>query len=81
MTDRSIALTDTAGLVDGSRLDTHLAALGVDDTRAVGANETRLALALERIDDLCLAVSAAFRLKQFRAKHARESRRPGGCPQ
>ena len=67
--------------MDVAGLDAHLAAERVDDTRAVGANETRLALALERIDDLCLAVSAALGLKQFRAKYARESRRPGEYPQ
>ena len=36
-------------------LDAHLAAEGVDDTRAVGANETRLGLALERVHDLSQA--------------------------
>ena len=47
-----VELTDTAGLVDRTGLDAHLAALGVDDTRAVRANETRLGLALERVHDL-----------------------------
>ena len=45
-------LTDATGLVDGPGLDTHLAALRVDDTRAVRSNETRLGLALERVHDL-----------------------------
>ena len=47
-----VELTDTAGLVDRTGLDAHLAALGVDDTRAVRPNETRLGLALERVHDL-----------------------------
>lgn len=38
--------------MDGTGLDAHLAALGVDDTRAVGANKTRLRLVLERVHDL-----------------------------
>ena len=55
MTGRSIALTDTAGLVDGSRLDAHLAALGVNNPWAVGTHETRFRLALESIHDLVWA--------------------------
>ena len=45
-------LTDPTGLVDRPGLDTHLAALRVDDTRAVGADKTRLRLALESVHDL-----------------------------
>ena len=45
-------LTDPTGLVDRPGLDTHLAALRVDDTRAVGADKTRLGLAPEGLVDL-----------------------------
>ena len=45
-------LTNPTGLVDGPRLDTHLAAKGVDDTRAVGSNETRLRLTHQSMVDL-----------------------------
>ena len=46
-----VELTDTAGLVDRTGLDAHLAALGVDDTRAVGANQSGLVLCLEDVGD------------------------------
>ena len=49
---RQNVLTNLARLVDVTRLDTHLAAQRVDDAGAVGAYETRLALALERVDHL-----------------------------
>ena len=38
--------------MDRARLNAHVAAFWVDDTRAVGADETRLRLALESIHDL-----------------------------
>lgn len=44
--------TDFTRFVNVAWLDTHLATQWVDDTRAVGAHETGLGLALERVDDL-----------------------------
>jgi len=44
--------TDPTGLVDVSRLDAHLASQGIDDTRAIRANEARLGLAFESVHDL-----------------------------
>lgn len=35
-----------------TRLDAHLAAFGVDDTGAIGANKTGLRLGLQRVADL-----------------------------
>lgn len=45
-------LTDFTRFVDVARLNTHLATQWVDDTGTVGAHETGLGLALERVDDL-----------------------------
>ena len=49
--------TNLSRLVDVAGLDAHLAPERVDDTGAVGADEARLALALERVDDLVFGVS------------------------
>lgn len=38
--------------MDVTRHDTHLAAVGVDDTGAIGAHETRFGLALKSVDNL-----------------------------
>lgn len=46
------ARTNLARPVDVTRHDAHFATKRVDHARAVRANETALALALERIDDL-----------------------------
>ena len=48
--------TDAARLVNSTGLDTHLAALRVDDTGAVRTNKTRLGLRLEGVHDLWAAV-------------------------
>lgn len=45
-------LTDFTRFVDVAWLDAHLATQRVDDTGTVGAHETGLGLALERVDDL-----------------------------
>ena len=44
--------TDPTGLVNVSWLDAHLASQGIDNTRAIRADETRLGLAFEGIHDL-----------------------------
>lgn len=44
--------TDLSGAVDVAGHDTDLAALGVDDTGAVGAHEAGLGLGLESVGDL-----------------------------
>ena len=50
--------TDAARLVNSTGLDTHLAALRVDDTGAVRANETRFRLTLECVHDLHMHAGA-----------------------
>ena len=45
-------LTNAAGRMDNTGLDTHLATSGVNDARTVGSDETRLGLALEGLVDL-----------------------------
>ena len=44
--------TDVSRLVDVTRLDAHFAALRVDDTRTVRANESRLGLTPQGVRDL-----------------------------
>lgn len=54
-----------------SGLDTHLATKGVNNTRAVGSNKTRLGLALQRIHDLQTEDrSAATRESHIMCTHA-----------
>ena len=44
--------TNLSGFVNVSGLDTNFTPLGIDDARAVGTNETRLRLVLERVGHL-----------------------------
>lgn len=53
---------DFAWLVDVPGLDTHLATKGVDNARAIGADETRLGLAVQRVHHLRWSISARRRV-------------------
>lgn len=54
--------TYSPGFVDVAWLDAHLAAERVDDSGAVGADETGLGLALEGVHDLSRTVSNVRRV-------------------
>lgn len=62
-------LTNLSGLVDVSGLDAHLTPEGVDDSWAIGANETRFGLALERVDDLCESNTKQALLRSAHSRH------------
>ena len=61
--------TDLPGFVNVSRLNTYLAPLGVNDTRTVGTNETRLCLVLERVDNLRREVQSSIRSRDDRSSY------------